>query len=540
MRWTKNLSEMIEAARRGLMRWKEFYLLRPERGELHEKEAEWLEIKQKWEKQRDIVVVKNEPYEFDTCFDLHMMFSDAHKDALKKHIESLPERHSACRYTIRDGYFAPLYLVAGLNHKYEEKWPPVIEQYGNAKHSVLQQLNRKYERLLDIQLYQFFCWLIWGPSIAICKGNTSKKNKEDRPPCPSWHSADHKPFHYLQYGYGDEGNSILMCVGTEHLSQLSSFPPVEDGHDQNLTATLLATRAQVTGWITYKDLLTDSRPIGYNSGDGAEVVLTVETEKRIAKKDSKDPEDVLRLRTPRPKSGAREGFDKQKYYGAYIWVMFCICKPDTDGNDKNYVGVFPDEYEWMNLLPYFVHGNLGEEDSYNHVCELVAMAAARGASRILNQTEYRDVRLVYVATVDDSNCGSELLFENDGHRRAHQFRILEQLWQMKANWGRSLLQLILPPLCDSEGRVYSIKMPNNKVFPCKPAEGFEYRPPKLRRSGHYLSGCKLPEIITKFMDSLDDKKRGKEPKEMQAVSNGNGLATTAAMSTTESRTRPRP
>src|SRR3546814_8091673 len=43
----------------------------------------------------------------------------------------------------------------------------------------------------QIQLFSYFCWLSWGPSIPICA-------------CREWGS----PFGVVQFGYGDENNSI--------------------------------------------------------------------------------------------------------------------------------------------------------------------------------------------------------------------------------------------------------------------------------------------------------------------------------------------
>src|SRR5262249_29461954 len=130
--------------------------------------------------------------------------------------------------------------------------------------------------------------------------------------------------------------------------------------------------------------------------------------------------------------GVVSGNDEAKYYGAYLWIVFAICD-DTKQNPRQ--KALP---AWRNILPYFVHGNIAEKNSYEHVSQLVAAAAARGA--LLLKKKCPHLKLHYVSTIDHSNCGDKLL------KGSGQSPILERLLRIKAlpGYDEQLSNLILP------------------------------------------------------------------------------------------------
>ncbi len=60
-----------------------------------------------------------------------------------------------------------------------------------------------------VQRFEFFCWLLWGPSIPACT-------------CKRWRGS----FIALQYGYGDENNSFPLLLEDEHVED--TFRKISD------------------------------------------------------------------------------------------------------------------------------------------------------------------------------------------------------------------------------------------------------------------------------------------------------------------------
>ena len=97
-----------------------------------------------WKSQRSVVVLERQPYEFSTCFDLHQVLTKSaalheySKWILQEYSVAVPDasRFSGsivCRVTIKDGFFAPLYLLAGLLARCDDEWPPVVRKYGTTR-----------------------------------------------------------------------------------------------------------------------------------------------------------------------------------------------------------------------------------------------------------------------------------------------------------------------------------------------------------------------------------------------------------------------
>src|ERR1700733_10285680 len=99
-----------------------------------------------------------------------------------------------------------MHLVPGVLARYEEDWGPVIDAFGRAV--VNSDDDFRYSAARELQLFIFDCWLMWGPSIPICT-------------CPEWHGEV-----ALQYGFGDEDNSlILRCPSPQVLRLLDQDNP---------------------------------------------------------------------------------------------------------------------------------------------------------------------------------------------------------------------------------------------------------------------------------------------------------------------------
>jgi hypothetical protein len=183
--------------------------------------------------------------------------------------------------------------------------------------------------------------------------------------------------------------------------------------------------------------------------------------------------------------------------------MFCICSREGEGSSVKYRGLFNEhDGEWRNLLPYFIHGNLAEPESYNHVSEMVAHAAIAGARRILDDEANKNIYLVYVSAIDDSNCGSHLLSVKPNREGAPPppavrptNRIVDHLRALKkqAGTGSSLEHLVLPPSGDGE----TLAERNDMA--------------QFRSSSAKLFGCRLPGIVNDFMEATRKNRPTIEP-----------------------------
>jgi hypothetical protein len=426
---------------------------------------------ERWKQQGMRVLVKKQPYEFKTCFDLHEVFTET--DALHEYSAWIMERHEAAmpgevqnvkhfsgnivsQVRIEQGFFAPLYLLEGLLAKYEEKWPRVVRKYGTTRAHDNDDLTR-------IQLYQFFCWLIWGPSVPICM------NDRGRDSACRWGDKEKALF---QYGYGDEGNSILLqCPNEEVFNNLLK----RNDHAPR------ANRISVTGNIFYKDLILNkankqsNEPIieklkagigpEFLKAGGANLILNLDPKTPFG---AGDQEAAAYLGT---------------YYGAYLWVLFAICDSEAKSSSQP-EGKYGET--WRNLLPYFVHGNIAEGNSYQHVSRLAAIAAADGAKQILK--EHPDVKLKYICAVDHSNCGNRLLQSGALGDRA---TILHYLLNVKNRYPSDFKNLLLPQSANDQ----------------------QYEKPRLRIKGMTvpMDGCKLPSAIDDFLSSLDKEPASEYP-----------------------------
>jgi hypothetical protein len=111
------------------------------------------------------------------------------------------------------GYLAPLFLVTGLINRFGDTdgWTLILDNYrrlvaADAAYSV---------ELRELRSSLFNTWLLWGPGIAPCSCDLWKPRD---PSCQSDLT--------LQYGYGDENNSIdlaLRMVAALTLPQISKI-----------------------------------------------------------------------------------------------------------------------------------------------------------------------------------------------------------------------------------------------------------------------------------------------------------------------------
>ncbi len=258
---------------------------------------------------------------------------------------------------VDEGFIAPLHFLGGLLSHFDEDWQPVINDYGRVLANSPDVVTKD---IRGLQTYLFDCWLMWGPSIPIGT-------------CTHWQGPKQ-----LQFGYGDEGNSIaLRHRDPGRLDPLALPTAVGGGH------TTLAVQAKAVGrliWAPAADS-SDLCPVQQPKLNGTRDKLIFEAENVTA-----------------PRGGDLEVVSRQ-YYSAYIWVSFVLC--DLEGHP------LPGD-PWRNMLTFFEHGNLAEEYTYEIMKKHLTRKAYATIERIL--TEEPDLSLRYGCATDDCGCGKPLAY----------------------------------------------------------------------------------------------------------------------------------
>lgn len=263
------------------------------------------------------------------------------------------------KVTIRSGFVAPLHLLTGVLARYEEDWQPIVEGYGR---SVIRPGDPfRYSQARKMQAFIFDCWLLWGPSIPVCT-------------CPEWHGEV-----ALQYGFGDEDNSLsLRCPSPEILRLFEGQNSAQlDG---------LAWHTRVSGILKWGAALGHS---GFCPAQRA-----IWHDKRLVLDITDQPNGIRR-------AGGTEEQVFALYYSAYLWITFVMCAADT-GEPLN-----PD-HQWRDLIPFFMHGNVADGDTYDFYATQLARAAVEGALQLL-RTEPALV-LRFASAIDETACGYDMLY----------------------------------------------------------------------------------------------------------------------------------
>jgi len=304
--------------------------------------------------------------EVDTCSPLIDNSGIEHYfDALRSQRPSSDEEPAfLSNVAISSGFVAPLHLLTGVLARYKEEWRPIVEDYGR---SVIRPDDRfRYAETRKVQSFIFDCWLLWGPSIPLCT-------------CPQWSGAV-----ALQYGYGDENNSLtLRCSSSELIRALP-------GSDKQ-PPDAFAVQTRAVGTLKWGPSLPrrDICPAQHSIWRDERLVLDV-----------KDLSDLRR-------SGGTEEQVWATYYSAYLWIAFVMCDSETREP------FHPDE-KWRDLIPFFEHGNIADADVYDFHTSQLARKAAQGAQRLLQNEPGLILR--FVCSIDEAGCGYHLVYPTPPER----------------------------------------------------------------------------------------------------------------------------
>lgn len=300
--------------------------------------------------------------------------------------------HFLCTLTIDTGFVTPLHLLAGALTRFGEDWPKIVDTYN---YDVESELKAPWLRpfigssnkapgwvqvLLKVQRFNFACWLQWGPSIP-----SSAVDKDDQ------------ALASLQYGFGDENNSIELVRDraglTKTIKQL--WEPL---HLQKLEP--LAIPAKVSGKIAHSAVFaTDSdnkvsaalKSSWRTEGKGKVLLKDFDIDSRIER--SKE---------------------HPQFYSAYMWVMFIILKRDGSGRSQSPEdALHQQEPSWLELFPFFEHCNIACHAALLVMKRQLALKAVQGIHRVVElakaegKTDF-PFRFSFACAIDEPGDGSNV------------------------------------------------------------------------------------------------------------------------------------
>lgn len=408
-----------------------------------------------------------------------------------------------CRIRVNLGFVAPQFLVAGLLSHFEDDWRPVLNAY---QHSIPKAAVRS-GAFESLQASQWNCWLVWGPSIPICR-------------CAQWQGK----FAY-QYGYGDENNSLpLIEIDEDESGEPRKLGPlVADLAAAGRSAKLV----QLTGRLRWGPHF-----LGEEGDKGLDFPADDATRDLIDELDRDDSEEELQPRKyPMAAAQAslwcgegpghahhsdglvlqleqvdREVDETRVYFSAYLWMMYLVAvgKPDPSDPDvgprllrRKCYPPWPENASqrvrvgdarlWEDLLPVFVHANVSDP------------AALRFQRRAVVQ---------------------------------NSLQLLRQVWERRAEFFdaddvASGIRFHLVCSSDYSGCDCAIRYPSAEPLPdllCKRLEAEPDREfaaavivpgradnPALRPWGlaGYFSSCHLPELVADYFAYVDQLQRQK-------------------------------
>ena len=267
-----------------------------------------------------------------------------------------------CDVKVNEGFLLPLNLLAGLMSRFSEDWDPIISSYSRmAVGSFSSQ-----------QMSIFNLWLLWGPSVPICT-------------CDQWYGPV-----TLQYGFGDENNSVRVRVRDKEKQELIA-------EFNKLVATRRsgaypALHASITGRLW--------PPSSFVQGDicGAQHELL-----------NPDREAFILEYKSHTVNGNPGG--SNLFYTAYVWAMFVVGRDTKPSQDE--VRKAP----WLHVIPFFEHANIVDESTYGMAKLQLAqkiLAFVKQSKQLDNEADRHPLRLWFVSAIDESGCGHDVAVPQTG------------------------------------------------------------------------------------------------------------------------------
>ena len=298
---------------------------------------------------------------------------------------------------IESGFVAPLHLLTGLLTQSDSDWPRVLAEF---KTSITRFplpatiSDAQPDMMLEhVQAFQFYCWLLWGPSIQLCT-------------CDAWKAR----VKVLQYGYGDEDNSLHLIFDDPNLIR-ESWAELQKALVENGRPYGLAVQTVLIATPMWGPSLSDELKFPW-------IFNPLET-------DAAHKSMGLLLRCDQPLDPHNPLLQSLPYYSAYVWMMFEICDPN--GRLRHWR-----KQPWRYFFPVYEHGNIADGTSYMFAKRALVNKAISMIQTIEDAFQPRgaqsDVYLRYVCAIDDPGGpiadGHELEFTQNGAAQADSLREL--------------------------------------------------------------------------------------------------------------------
>jgi len=396
---------------------------------------------------------------------------DDSRTKIKRYFEALERRalakaDDADRFLtearFQSGYIAPIFLITGLVNRFadEDGWNLVLDNYRR-----LIEKDAFYgSELRELRSFLFNCWLLWGPSIQPCS-------------CEAWTMGGEDPPTDLmiQYGYGDENNSIDILIkgglSFDFRAKLSAILNRHATDQVDKPFNVHAAPFVATGRFRWGPSLSD-----------AEVSWAQALVRGGSDASRRQPMNGRLVLECRHNDVTVAGHDAQSsgYYSAYLWLMFLL--QDSDGR------AFHAE-AWKNLFVVFEHGNIADATTYHTLKEQLVAKACVTLAKVLSENgsgvAQGPLRLTYACAFDDTNCGDgdDALFQPERlGRKTPEGALAFEETTIVAMLRRSIDRLPADHVLKS-GRL---------VLPAGAAAG----------PANPYSSCHLPEIIEAFYADL--------------------------------------
>jgi hypothetical protein len=311
--------------------------------------------------------------------------------------------------TIETGFVSPLLLLAGLLSRFDKAWPMIVRAYNEdvgdeLKHTWVERIRGKKNAaplwttmFRKYQKFNFDCWLQWGPSIPNSKSHYDKE------------------FTSIQYGFGDENNSIELVADRRFLKD--QLKPLWEGEEWRS----LARPARVQGKIVHSTVLSidDKKDAG------------------SALKDAWGTEGRILLQRVDDKAWMVKHSDRGQYYSAYLWVMFVVMVRRAE--DQPLTPLHPSSanpdltsHPWLDLFPFFEHCNIACPAALMLIKEQLALKAVSGIARLVKHAapDPFPLRFVFTCAIDEPGDGSTMWLDMLDEPRTGEKSILMSIREL--------------------------------------------------------------------------------------------------------------
>ncbi|MGR3278064.1 hypothetical protein ACSYAD_23490 [Acaryochloris marina NIES-2412] len=323
----------------------------------------------------------------DNCFIVYK-----HSKLITKYLEILWNKNFTdivddsefyCTVEFKNGFIAPLYLIAGPLRRFGEDWPRINREYERS----IKLENTRYQSgiIQSLLSSNFTTWIAWGPSIPICN-------------CEQWEYSLKGIQTTLQYGFGDENNSIPLLI--PDIDEEKCFDTIFNQKEYRYHE-ILVRRATVKAKPTILSEKTKARL--------AKVIHAAQTDEYqelVLKLDKISDIQVL----SKPKRNAEGKVVKSiGYYTAYVWILFGVTLDNptkfTNRFNPRYKKINNRGYLWRDLLPFFEHVNIADPLAYKIQKKLLVYKALDFIKEYSDESNLRPLQYVYLCAFDHPNCG---------------------------------------------------------------------------------------------------------------------------------------